>query len=333
MSANNIPNLEPRFLEPAGWRWHHLKNSAGKRLRFGTAYPESRIPSAVVVMLPGRAECAEKYFETAQDLLKRNLSVWILEWQGQGLSDRFIPSKPERNHSGPFTNHVEDLHEFILEYVKHACVHPDVGRIPMVMLAQSMGANIGLRYLHAHPGMFEAAALSAPLLGITAVNEIPAGTLVARVLSLVAGKSYAFGQHDWIEGSDPEDKVMLSTDPVRNTILNRWFLENPNLRVGGVTFGWVWNALQSCLFLQNPEVLKTIKTHCLIAVAGKEQLVDNTPIRAAAAALPYAKLLELPDSGHEIMMERDETRNQFLEAFMQLIKEAVLDRPETLKTF
>ncbi len=323
-----VPTIEDRFLEPYGWRWHYLKNRQGRKLRFGTAFPDSRLPSAVVVILPGRNEYAEKYFEVALDLLKRNLSVWIIEWQGQGLSDRFIPKHPQRCHAPSFTQHVDDLHEFILEYVKHACVHPDVGRIPMVMLAQSMGANIGLRYLHAHPGMFESATLCAPMLDIPAVHEIPAGPLVARVMSLIAGKSYAFGQKDWL----PEENT-YSSDPVRSKIYNAWLQENPSLRSGGVTFGWVYNALASCVFLQKPEILQAIKTYCLIAIAGKETLVDNDAIRQAAAHLPHAKLLELPEAAHEIMMERDEIRGKFLDAFMLLIKETILDRPETLKTF
>ncbi len=327
------PHLEPRFLEPRGWRWHTLKTRQNKNLRFGTAFPDSRLPSAIIVILPGRAECAEKYFEIARDLLKRNLSVWILEWQGQGLSDRFIPQYPQRGHSLSFEQHVEDLQEFILEYVKHACVHPDVGRIPMAMLAHSMGANIGLRYLHKNPGVFEAAAMTAPLLGIPAVDKIPAGTIVARALSLLAGKSYAFQQKDWNPEPDPDNPVLYSTDPVRNEIFNAWLKSNPGLRVGGVTFGWIYNALSSCFFLRNPAVLNAIKTPCLIALAGKENLVDNDASRKASLHLPHARLLEFPGAGHEILMERDEVRSQFLDAFMLLIKETILDRPETLKTF
>lgn len=325
-----VPSLETRFLEPPGWRWHYLKNKHGAKLRFGTAYPESRIPSAVVVLLPGRSEYAEKYFEVARDLLKNNLSVWILEWQGQGLSDRFLSRTPGRNHSHPFSDYVEDLHEFILQYVKHACVHPDVGRIPMVMLAQSMGGNIGLRYLHAHPGMFESAAFCAPMLGLPSVDKIRGGGLLVRALSFLAGKSYAFGQNDWALN---KEGFIFSSDPVRSKIHETWQSENESLRLGGVTFGWVYHAWTSSLFLKNPEVLQSIQTPMLIAIAEQENLVDNEATRRAAALIPQARFVELEGSGHEILMERDEIRNKFLEAFFQLIKETVIDRPESLKTF
>lgn len=328
-----VPDLEDRFLEPYGWRWHYFKNEQGKKLRFGTAFPDSRLPAAVVVILPGRNEFAEKYFEISRDLLKRNLSVWILEWQGQGLSDRFIPNYPQRCHAPSFTQHVADLHGFILEYVKHACVHPDVGRIPMVMLAQSMGANIGLRYLHDHPGIFETAALCSPMLGVPAIDKIPAVSLVANVMSLLGAGRYAFGQRDWAPTPDTDPAAQYSSDPRRRALYDSWMRENEALRSGGVTFGWVKSALAACRFLQDPEILKTIKTHMLIALAGRENLVDNDAIRAAAGHLSAARLLELPESGHEILMERDEIRDQFLDAFMQLIKETIIDRPESLKTF
>jgi lysophospholipase len=326
-------DLEERFTEPKGWRWHHFKNARGKKLRFGTAYPDSRIPNAVVVILLGRNEYAEKYFEISRDLLAKNLSVWILEWQGQGLSDRFLPKTPERCHSPAFTQHVEDLHDFILEYVKHACVHPDVGRIPMVMLAQSMGANIGLRYLHDHPGMFESAVLCAPMLGVPAINNVFAAPLIARAMSAVSPGLYAFGQRDWAAAVEGDPTTIYTSDPKRRAIYDLWLKDNPSLRLGGVTFGWVNSVITSCRFLQDPEILKAIKTPCLVAVAGKENLVDNNAIRAAAGHMPAARVLELPESGHEIMMERDEIRNQLLDGLMKLIKETIIDRPESLKTF
>ncbi|MBV8934190.1 MAG: alpha/beta hydrolase, partial [Alphaproteobacteria bacterium] len=39
-------------------------------------------------MVSGFAECIEKYFETVADLARRGLSVWCLDWRGQGGSER-----------------------------------------------------------------------------------------------------------------------------------------------------------------------------------------------------------------------------------------------------
>ena len=329
------PDLEPRFLEPKGWRWHHFKNKAGAALRFGSVYPESRIPSAVVVILPGRTEFIEKYFELAAELASKNLAAWILDWQGQGKSPRPLKKYPARSHSPDFQVHVDDLHAFILGYVKHACVHPDVGRIPMVMLANSMGGNIGLRYLHKYPGMFECAAFSAPMLGLTATAAYPSFILrpLTLFMHLVASSSYAFGQKDWNPRERIDAGAALCSDPVRGAVHDTWLKADPALQMGGVTFGWLYHALASCRILQDEKLLQSITTPCLLAAAGHDNLVDNAAILRAAKIMPAAKILEFPDSGHEILMECDSIRERFLEAFYQMIKETVIDRPETLKPF
>lgn len=303
------PDLAPRFLAPPGWHWHSLKNKDGKYLRFGTVAPANLPPSVHIILLPGRAEFAEKYFELARDLLQKNCAVWIMEWQGQGLSDRPIPRHPERGHSQDFIHHVNDLHAFITKTVP--------GDAPRIMLAHSMGANIGLRYLHAHPGIFAAAALTAPLFGIPAVDDIPAAPVILHLLSRLAGKSYAPGQHDWSPGED--DTYCLTSDPSRAAAALAWLTENPPLRVGGVTCGWLDRALASCHLLKDPETLHAIHIPCLIALAGREQLVDNLATRKAITALPHAKILEFPGAGHEILMESDEIRTNFLDAFFSFI--------------
>ncbi|HEY8189985.1 MAG TPA: alpha/beta hydrolase, partial [Micavibrio sp.] len=171
-AVSPVPALEPRFLQPEGWRWHMFTNPDGRKLRFGTVSPKNRVPDAVVICLPGLSEFAEKYYETAHDMLRRNLAFWILDWQGQGKSERPLANRQKR-HSSSFDDDVGDLHFFLMEYVKHASVHPDVGRIPMVMLAHSMGANIGMRYLAQHHDMFSCAAFTAPLTGIRATRFLP----------------------------------------------------------------------------------------------------------------------------------------------------------------
>jgi lysophospholipase len=335
MTHSSVPDIEERFLEPKGWRWHSYKNRNGMITRFGSIYPESRIPSAVVVVLPGRTEFIEKYFELSRELASQNMAVWVLDWHGQGQSERYKGRLAGRGHSQDFELHADDLHDFILSYVKHACVHPDVGRIPMVMLAHSMGANIGMRFLHKYPGMFECAALSAPMLGIKPLARLPlrGSLLLSRLLNFLSSTSYAFGQRDWAAHDPNGLSPPLSYDKVRNRVHESWMEKNEHLRVGGVTFGWIYQAIRSCAFLYSEAVLKSINTPLLIGLAGHDGLVDNVVTRRAAQFLPQAMLLEFPESGHEILMEKDAVRGQFLAAFHALVKEKIIDRPETLKPF
>jgi lysophospholipase len=321
MDSPSPTNLENRFQQPPGWRWHVFSNPNGRKLRFGTVAPKSKVPDAVVVCLPGLSEFSEKYYELAHDLLDRNLSMWILDWQGQGLSDRALSNRQKR-HSEGFDQDVADLHFFLMEYVKHASVHPDVGRIPMVMLAHSMGGNIGLRYLLDHPDMFTCAAFSSPMTGIKAVEFLRPSIAVdvAALLKECMNLSYVMGSKDWsaAERADPKRNI-FSSDPVRAAVHNAWMLSNPTLQVGGVTYGWVHAALQSCYALQNTMSQNPIQIPCLFGLAGHEHLVSNKQTRKITAMMPHATVLELKDSLHEILMERDEIRNVFLDSFMDLL--------------
>ncbi|MFN3826025.1 MAG: alpha/beta fold hydrolase [Micavibrio sp.] len=320
--SSQTPALESRFQMPAGWRWHTFTNPQGRKIRFGTVAPESRIPDAVVIVAPGLSEFGEKYFELAHDLLKRNLSMWVIDWQGQGLSDRHLKKNPHKRHTTSFEDDVADFHFFIMEYVKHSAVHPDVGRIPLVLLGHSMGGSIGLRYLYRHPDMFACAAFTSPMLGIRDIRIIPRPLrgLLTGLLAEVAGNSYVFGGSDWnAQSRNNPGHNIFSSDPARDSVHNSWCLQNPALQVGSPTFRWLHEAEKSCAYLRQPQILENIKTPVLIALATQDKLIDNQAARKAARLLPNAHLIEIEGARHEILMESDAMRNHFLQAFEDLL--------------
>lgn len=329
---SNIPDLEERFLQPKGWRSHHFE-SHGKRIAFGSVFPENSVPDAVVVCLPGLSEFTEKYYEVARTCLGLNLAFWVLDWPGQGRSERYL-SNPHKRHAEHFDVDVDRLHDFILGYIKHSSVHPDVGRIPMAMLGHSMGANIGLRYLAKYPDSFECAAFSAPMFGIKALNSIPFSGFLLSILNSIMPKSYVSGGGDWHENMRTKnDFTIFSHDAKRNDVHEAWSNADPDIAVGSPTFRWLYHAAKSCKFVNSKSFLEGIQTDCLITIAGKETIVDNYDTAHVVAHLKNANLLEFQDSGHEILMEKDETRDKFFKEFHKLIKKTIIDRPETLKPF
>ncbi len=331
--TQNIPALPPRFLQPEGWRWHVFTNTKGKKLRFGAVSPKGKIPDAVVVCLPGLSEFGEKYFELAHDMLDHNMAFWVLDWQGQGRSDR-PESNPHKRYVASFDDDIDDLQFFLTEYVKHAAVHPDVGRLPMVMLGHSMGANIGLRYLAKYPDMFCCAAFSAPLLAIRATAFLP-GPLalwLAEVLQLFMARSYVPGGGNWSpDAREKPTKNIFSSDPVRSTIHDAWCHADPRLQVGDVTYGWVHAALKSCAALKGNRTAETIEVPCFFALAGKDRLVDNGAAQKFAARVKNAKIITLPESLHEVLMEKDAVRSTFLQEFFTFMNDNHIR--EKLKTF
>ncbi|MBW2666702.1 MAG: alpha/beta hydrolase, partial [Deltaproteobacteria bacterium] len=85
---------------PHGAEVDRITAADGTVLRVARWLPSGGTRGTVVI-LNGRTEFVEKYFEVIGDLLRRHYAVATLDWRGQGLSDR-----PLRNrHKG----HVRDF--------------------------------------------------------------------------------------------------------------------------------------------------------------------------------------------------------------------------------
>lgn len=311
--GSSHPSLEERFLEPDGWQWHMLERD-DYSLRYGCISPHT--PDGVVVALPGLSEFGEKYFELARDCMAQNYAFCVIDWRGQGKSGRYLDN-PEKRHGSDFQNDIDDFHALVMNHVKKA--HPG---LPLFMLAHSMGANIGLRYLQQHPDVFKCAALSAPLLGIHAIRFLPRwfALPLSCFLKLCMGEVFSsfHGQHSRHQNAVFENNP-LSHDPVRFKVMNTWMEYDKDLYIGDVTFGWVYYALRSCYKAQKAAL--DVKIPCLIAIGLEETIVDNRATQRVFKHMKNAALLELPHARHEILMETDDVRGAFLDRFYKLIND------------
>lgn len=301
---------------PALMETSFLTLRTGARLRLASWRAASARSRGTVLLLTGRSEPVEKYEETAGDLLARGFAVHSLDWRGQGLSDRFLADR-ERCHVDDFAILVADLAEVVDRVVLPA----DGGR-PLVMLGHSMGGMLGLRFLAEHPGHVRRAAFTAPMVGIQALRR--ARWLLAGLADLAVARGragdYALGQGDF----DPDLRSFagnrLTSDPARFEVHRRAFQTNPELRVGGVTWGWLAAACRSTRLLLTPAYARRITVPVLIASAGREALVDNAAQKRLAQFLPDCTFTTYPDALHEILMERDEIRDGFLSDFDRFLE-------------
>jgi len=315
------PDLEERFLQPAGWVWGNFTRE-GREIRFGSIYPQDCKPTATIVCFPGLSEFAEKYFETARWALERGYGFAVIDWFGQGLSDRYLDN-PHKRHSTGFQKDIDDAHHFITNYVSKDA--------PLVLLAHSMGGHLGFHYLHQHPEIFSCAGFTAPMINIKAFKAFPFSSHLL-ITGNMPQESYVWGGHDWREDMRPAaDKSRLSKDPARNAIHNIWCQANPALQNGSVTWGWLNQAALSCQKLQKDETLNSIHTHFIATAAGDDDLVDNAAIKKMSRHKYCTYFREYTQSGHEILMERDEIRGDFLGHFDTLIKETAVHSPQSLK--
>ncbi len=306
--------LPERFQQPEGWLWRHFENARGHTVRYGAVIPPN--PVAIVVGLQGLGEFGEKYFETARTLLDRNIGFVMMDWTGQGKSHRYL-SDPFKRHATSFNHYVDDIHDLVENHVKPMVKDGNGHDIPLLMIGHSMGGHIGLRVLHDYPGLFAAAAFSAPMVDIKATASIPQRVRqnLTRLLKTLFGQLYV-GFTD-ATNSIPKNEIH-SQDPVRQNIHKYWCEQDESLRIGDVTYGWVHAATDSADTLQRRDYAAAIETPCLLALAGQETLVDNQAARQLAQAMPQATVLELQNARHEILMECDPYRDAFFDAFFQL---------------
>ena len=97
--------------------------------------------------------------------------------------------------------------------------------------------------------------------------------------------------------------------------LRRRVAATPELALGGVTYGWLAAALRSIALTRRPGYLEAISTPILVCQAGAERIVSNRAQVETVRRLPNGRLLAFPGARHELLLERDEIRDQVLAAF------------------
>ena len=310
------PDLPEQFLAPDGWREGNFIHD-GRQIAYGHVFPKGPM-KACVVILPGRAEFREKYFEVMRDLLSRGLGAFVLDWHGQGSSLRHF-ADTHKDHSRGFDRHVADLNALIRD-----CALPTLERegragTPLLMLAHSMGAHIGLRYLMTLQQSFAGAVLASPMLGIYKISNHPSWALRALTAAMTPLHGF-YAPQPWRGAWRAEDCLApglgaLSSEPARDGIQRAWFIANPRLCIGAPTWGWVHHALASCDLIQRSNALSQINVPVLFLTAGNETVVDNASALRVVPRIPGARHADIKDARHEIMMEQDMYRNQFWEYF------------------
>jgi lysophospholipase len=288
---------------------------AGARLRFARwkGRPGGKNKGTVVV-LTGRGEFIEKYAtEVVGELLARDYCVFALDWRGQGLSDRPLADR-EKGHIDTFATYIADLRLFL-----ETVVSPDAPR-PLLLLGHSMGAHITLRTLAENgPGPLSAAILVSPM---TALKR---EALLRSVLMLMpevpaVDDRYLFGTGPFVRLADEFNSNFVTHDERRYRFTEQWFAADPRLLLGGPTVGWARQAARSMTTCLAPGYLERIELPMVLVSAGQDRLVESRSHAPVAARLRRGELFTVAAAKHEVMMETDDIRALFWEAFDRLAK-------------
>ena len=293
---------------PEGATVGTLKAADGAVLRFARFEPPPGRKGTLCVF-PGRAEFIEKYFEVVRDARARGFAVAMLDWRGQGFSERALPNA-RKGHVHDFSQYDLDLEAFVKDIVLPDCPPP------LYALGHSMGAAVLIRAAHQGRRWFDRIVLSGPMIDLAG----PAGSRFARASAQVmrlmgAGASYVPGGGGTAISTLPFPGNNLTSDAVRYARTVAILEAEPSLGIGSPTVGWLDAAFRAMREFADPTYASRMRQPLLLVAAGQDRIVSSPAIGAFGVRLRAGSHLVIPGARHEILMEQDRFREQFWAAF------------------
>ncbi len=283
-----------------------LTVAPGIVLRYAQARTSIEPARGTVLVIQGRGEFIEKYFEAAHELLKAGYHVVTFDWRGQGLSTRLLENR-QKGHIDSYDTYLSDLGIMIDKVIK------PLDTRPLYALAHSMGGHILARYLERDHDTIDAAILSAPMIDI-AKNGLYRYAFLSLswiMVRLGLGHRYAFGMRDYNDDDRDFAKNRRTHDSLRFQREVQAITDNPELALGGVTWGWLYATLRSILRLRSARPDGSQRIPMILISAGQEQIVSNPAQHDYAARRPHCILRTLDGAYHEILQESDSIRQEF----------------------
>lgn len=295
------------------FEYHFFSPRKDCTIRYGITSGSRVRASAVLLLLQGRAEFIEKYQGIARQLQSKGFTVISFDWQGQGLSSRTL----ENRHKGyiqRFDAYVADLEIFYSRVVE-----PE--GLPVYILAHSMGGHIALRFMGRHPSTIKKAVLASPMIDL----ELPVITRqVARFISrrfsgTGFAEKYVPGSMDYSHRQARFKENVLTHDPEKYKILHDEIKKNPDLALGGVTWGWLHAAFESIRELKQDKMVRNILVPILMISAQKDRVVSSRAQEEFCKRLPDAEFLPIEGAFHELLFEAPAIDRQVWKAFDRFI--------------
>lgn len=282
---------------------HWLKTSDGHQIR--VAHWVSPGDRGTVLLFPGRTEYIEKYGRAATSLRTRGFATIVVDWRGQGLSDRMTSDRA--------TGHVADFADYQKDVAAMLTHARDLGLPkPFYLVAHSMGGAIGLRsLLEGLP--VKAVAFSAPMWGIQMSAALrPFAWSISSVARRVGLDSRM------APGQETENYLLrvaltentLTSDPDMFDYMRGQITRYPELGLGGPSLRWLNESLVEMRRLSR---LTSPRTPAVTFLGTAESIVDPARIRDRMAQWPGGTL-EIVDGGkHETMMESPQISAHFFD--------------------
>jgi lysophospholipase len=270
--------------------------------------PEGSTARGTVCVLQGRAEFIEKYFEVVRELLDRNFAVLAFDWRGQGHSSRQVRNA-FKGHVRSFSHYRRDL-EAVWDQALDGSMPG-----PYFALAHSMGGAIALNAAYEGWLPFRRLVTTAPMIALCIVRSRIA-PLTARLLNVLGfGTSFVPGGGETSISKKPFARNRLTSDPARYARNATAASAVGSGAIGDPTGSWINAAFRLMRGFADPRYPIRIRLPILIIGAGADPVCATPAIERFASRLKAGRVIVIPGARHEILMERDEIREQFWAAF------------------
>ena len=293
----------------------HVTTPDNIRLRCVTAKSSHTPNLGTIILLHGRNESSEKYFETMRDFNARGFDVLTFDWRGQGDSERLLKDRM-RGYVRKFSDYLIDLGTVIEQIVLPDC------RGPFFIVAHSTGALVALTAVPQLKNRVDRMVLLAPYLGMRDQKlSTEAAGWAGRIMTWMGlGKVYMVGGPR-PKTTRPFKNNLVTSDPQRYERNSALFEKYRHLALGGPTARWVAQSVTAMNVIQkrlkNPE--KAVRMPILMVIAGADRIVSNMAIEDVARQLPGASTLRIENAAHELLQEQDRYREQVLSAIYAFI--------------
>ncbi len=288
---------------PKAARFSYITRN-GVRLRSLVMDSGQSDPRGTVIIVPGRTEFIEKYFETAEDFRTRGFTVMCIDHRGQGLSDRLTPD-PLKSWVRDFDDYIDDL-QFVID-----TLGPQLPR-PHVMVGHSMGGCLGLEGLIKGKLDADIAVFNAPMLQVFGLETPPMPEVISALSVLGLSRRRLPWQVQKEGVPIPFKGNKLTSDKARYMRWRAYFDNAPRLRVAGPTYGWIRAAVKSMKFV-NRNAAK-LKTPTMIVATSMDPIVVPSVVRDFAVKA-QCDFLMINGALHETFLEVDGYRAEFYAAF------------------
>lgn len=274
---------------------------------------ETDASRGALVILPGLPETYLQYCELAYDMREAGYRIYVLDHRGNGLSDHLLPDT-RKAHVVSFNDYVDDAKTFVDTIV--APEHDDEDD-QIVAIGHSLGGAVLAVYAQRYPDEFDAMVLSSPAFEInTAPIPFSIAYLIASALTLSGqGEEYAPTQ-----GSvDPNTLRFVGNKATHsrmryNYLVRDVWQDNTMAWTSGVTNQWIREAIEGGIL--GIRRIELFATPILMLEAERDRFVKTDALERACDRAAICELRLFPGTFHSLLLEKDATRDQILDAML-----------------